>query len=174
MARRRLLRAIGVSPERAHSDPAAAFNIYKFVNYGVGLLRSQVHTSFFRCNYERWRSALAGTSSAAQNSGFRNAPPSAAEMKNPYTSASAAAAGKKLYVQNCAQCHGSNLQRNGTGTRSSTARAAKNAKPGELFWFITKGKLESGMPSWANLPQQQRWQIVTFLQSQDNTKAAAK
>ena len=27
------------------------------------------------------------------------------------------------------------------------------------------------MPSWANLPQQQRWQIVTFLESQGNTKA---
>jgi mono/diheme cytochrome c family protein len=43
-----------------------------------------------------------------------------------------------------------------------------------LFWFITKGKLESGMPSWSNLSQQQRWQIVTFLESQGNTKAAAK
>jgi hypothetical protein len=52
--------------------------------------------------------------------------------------------------------------------------SVKNAKPGEIFWFITKGKLESGMPSWANLPQQQRWQIVTFLEAQGNVKAAAK
>jgi hypothetical protein len=43
-----------------------------------------------------------------------------------------------------------------------------------LFWFITKGKLESGMPSWSNLSQQQRWQIVTFLEPPGNTKAAAK
>ncbi len=111
---------------------------------------------------------------AAQNFSFRNAPASAAEMKNPYKSASAAAvAGKKLYALNCAQCHGGNLQ--GIGPAPSLNRApVKNAKPGELFWFITKGKLESGMPSWANLPQQQRWQIVTFLESQGNTKAAAK
>jgi mono/diheme cytochrome c family protein len=110
---------------------------------------------------------------AAQNSSFRNAPASAAEMKNPYKSASSAAAGKKLYLLNCAQCHGSNLQ--GIGPAPSLDRAqVKNAKPGELFWFITKGKLESGMPSWANLPQQQRWQLVTFLESQDNAKAAAK
>jgi mono/diheme cytochrome c family protein len=94
-------------------------------------------------------------------------------MKNPYKSASAAAAGKKLYALNCAQCHGSNLQ--GIGPAPSLDRAqVKNAKPGELFWFITKGKLESGMPSWSNLPQQQRWQIVTFLESQGNTKAEAK
>jgi hypothetical protein len=30
------------------------------------------------------------------------------------------------------------------------------------------------MPSWSNLPKQQRWQIVTFLQSPSNQKAAAK
>ncbi len=174
MARRRLLRAIGVSPERAHSDPAAAFNIYKFVNYGVGLLRSQVHTVLI---FAAIMSACAvlwlAPSSAAQNSGFRNAPPSAAETKNPYTSASAAAAGKKLYAQNCAQCHGSNLRGIGPAPALDST-SVRSAKPGELFWFITKGKLESGMPSWANLPQQQRWQIVTFLQSQDNTKAAAQ
>lgn len=110
---------------------------------------------------------------AAQNSGFRNAPPSAAEMKNPYKSVAAAAAGQKLYALHCAQCHGGNLQ--GIGPAPSLDRApVQNAKPGELFWFITKGKLESGMPSWANLSQQQRWQIVTFLESQGNTKAAAK
>ena len=41
----------------------------------------------------------------------------------------------------------------------------QNAKPGELFWFITTGKVNGGMPSWPNLPKAQRWQIVTFLQS---------
>src|ERR1035441_283253 len=80
-------------------------------------------------------------------------------MKNPYQSASAAAAGRKLYAQNCAQCHGSNLR--GIGPAPALdGTPIKNAKPGEIFWFITKGKLESGMPSWASLPQQQRWQIV--------------
>jgi mono/diheme cytochrome c family protein len=110
---------------------------------------------------------------AAQNSAFHNAPPSAAEMKNPYTSATAEAAGKKLYALNCAQCHGNKLQ--GIGPAPALDHGpVKNAKPGELFWFITKGKLESGMPSWSNLPAQQRWQIVTFLVSQGNLKAAAK
>jgi mono/diheme cytochrome c family protein len=110
---------------------------------------------------------------AAQNSSFRNAPPSAAELKNPYPSASAAAAGKKLYALDCAQCHGNNLQGIAPAPALDRGRV-KDAKPGELFWFITKGKLESGMPSWGNLSQQQRWQIVTFLQAQGNMKAAAK
>ena len=94
-------------------------------------------------------------------------------MKNPYKGASAIAAGKKLYVQDCAQCHGANLQGMGPAPALDSARV-KNAKPGEVFWFITKGKLESGMPSWANLSEQQRWQIVTFLESQGNMKAEAK
>ncbi len=50
----------------------------------------------------------------------------------------------------------------------------RKAKPGELFWFISTGKLTSGMPSWSNLPKPQRWQIVTFLQTQSNEKTAAK
>jgi mono/diheme cytochrome c family protein len=113
-------------------------------------------------------------SSVAQQSGFRNAPASAADMKNPYAgSATALAAGKKLYAQDCVQCHGNNLQGMGPAPALDTP-AVRNAKPGELFWFISTGKLTSGMPSWSNLPKQQRWQIVTFLESRASEKAAAK
>jgi len=91
-------------------------------------------------------------------------------MSNPYQgSAQAAATGKKLYAQNCAQCHGPNLQ--GIGPSPAlTGPEIKSAKPGELFWFITNGKVAAGMPSWSALPKNQRWQIVTFLQSKTATK----
>lgn len=113
-------------------------------------------------------------SSIAQQASFRSAPPSAAEMKNPYAgNAAAAAAGKKLYVQDCAQCHGNNLQGMGPAPALDTP-AVRNAKAGELFWFVSTGKLASGMPSWSNLPKQERWQIVTFVQSRFNDKTAAK
>ena len=86
-------------------------------------------------------------------------------MKNPYASnASAAAAGKVAYVKNCSQCHGKEAQGMGPAPALDTP-SIRNANPGELFWFISTGKLSSGMPSWSNLPKQQRWQIVTFLQS---------
>ncbi len=173
MARGESLRAIVVNPLRADSDPVAVSNI-RFMNKGVGWVRSRTHTLFtFVANMIAGSMLWLAPSSAAQSSGFRNAPPSAAAMKNPYTSASAAASGKKLYAQNCAQCHGANLQGMGPAPALDST-PFKNAKPGELFWFITKGKLESGMPSWANLSQQQRWQIVTFLESQGNTNTAAK
>src|SRR5271169_4709932 len=102
---------------------------------------------------------------AAHEGHFQDAPASAAAMTNPYQgSAQAAAAGKKLYSQNCAQCHGPNLQ--GVGPAPAlTSPDIKNAKPGELFWFITNGKVTAGMPAWSGLPKNQRWQIVTFLQS---------
>lgn len=105
---------------------------------------------------------------------FRNAPSTAGSDKNPYAgNATAAAAGKKVYAQNCAQCHGNNLQGMGPAPALDTASVRK-AKPGELFWFITTGKLSSGMPSWTQLSKQQRWQIVTFLESSPSAKSASK
>ena len=102
-----------------------------------------------------------------QNPGFRNAPASAAQMKNPYSGdAQVAAGGKKLYFQNCAQCHGNNLQGIGPAPTLLSPKV-KNAKPGEVFWFITNGDLNNGMPSWTQLLKQQRWQIVTFLESKN-------
>ena len=98
---------------------------------------------------------------------FRNTPISAAQIKNPYAGdAQAAAGGKKLYAQNCAQCHGNNLQGMGPAPTLLSPKV-KNAKPGEVFWFITNGDLNNGMPSWSQLPKQQRWQVVTFLESKN-------
>ncbi|HUI83885.1 MAG TPA: cytochrome c [Candidatus Binatia bacterium] len=117
--------------------------------------------------------SLLKITAAAQQPTFHNAPPSEAEMKNPYSrSAGAAAAGRTVYAKNCAQCHGKNLQGMGPAPALDTPSVRK-AKPGELFWFITNGKPSSGMPSWVNLTKQQRWQIVSFLQS-NGEKAAAK
>ena len=98
---------------------------------------------------------------------FRNAPPSVAQMKNPYEGDErAAAGGKKLYAQHCAQCHGNNLQGMGPAP-TLVGPSTRKAKSGELFWFITNGNLNNGMPSWSQLPKQQRWQIVTFLESKN-------
>ena len=102
--------------------------------------------------------------------GFRNAPASAGQMKNPYAGdAQASAGGKKLYAQNCAQCHGNNLQGMGPAP-ALLSNSVKNASSGDLFWFVTNGDLNKGMPGWAQLPKQQRWQIVTFLQLKNSAK----
>lgn len=110
---------------------------------------------------------LAAPLIGAQTSNFRNAPASTAQMNNPYSGdTQATAGGKKLYAQNCAQCHGNNLQ--GIGPAPSLMSASvKSAKSGELFWFITNGDLNKGMPGWSQLTKQQRWQIVAFLESRN-------
>ena len=93
---------------------------------------------------------------------FHNAPASSASLKNPDTGKQNAVAGKKLYQERCASCHGATAQ--GTGNIPSLASGATQAaKPGEIFWFITHGDIANGMPAWDTLPEQQRWQIVTYL-----------
>jgi glucose/arabinose dehydrogenase/mono/diheme cytochrome c family protein len=95
---------------------------------------------------------------------FHDAPDSAQTMKNPYSGADDAQAGRALYGRNCASCHGALGK--GTGNVPSLVNGKLDAvKPGEVFWFITKGDKDNGMPSWANLPEKQRWQIVTYVQS---------
>jgi hypothetical protein len=39
------------------------------------------------------------------------------------------------------------------------------ATPGTIFWILTNGVVRRGMPVWSRLPEQQRWQIVSYLKS---------
>jgi glucose/arabinose dehydrogenase len=102
---------------------------------------------------------------AADDTNFHNAPASAQAMKNPYEGQDAAArVGKELYGRNCGACHGQGGK--GTGNVPSLVDGKLNSvKSGEVFWFITRGDPANGMPSWAALPEKQRWQIVTYIQS---------
>jgi glucose/arabinose dehydrogenase/cytochrome c5 len=104
---------------------------------------------------------------------FQNAPSAAAAAKNPYAGQSAAiAAGKTLYATDCASCHGAAAQGNGNVPALATA-GVKQASAGALFWFITNGSVNNGMPAWGGLPEAQRWQLVSYLQSLDTGAAQA-
>jgi glucose/arabinose dehydrogenase len=96
---------------------------------------------------------------------FHNAPASSKAQKNPYEGQDAAAlAGKRLYARNCLACHGKLGK--GTGNIPSLVNGKLDSiPPGEIFWFITKGDKDNGMPSWAALPEQQRWQIITYVKT---------
>lgn len=104
---------------------------------------------------------------------FHDAPASAKAQKNPYAGQQAAAdAGKQLYARNCLACHGKTGQ--GTGNVPSLVDGKlKGVTSGEVFWFVTKGDKDNGMPSWASLPEQKRWQIVTYVESMASGKPAA-
>jgi mono/diheme cytochrome c family protein len=105
---------------------------------------------------------------------FHDAPDSAKAMKNPYEGQQAAAdTGKTLYARNCLACHGKTGQ--GIGSAPSLVDGALKSVPsGEVFWFISQGDTDNGMPSWAFLPEEKRWQIVTYVKSLAAGKGAER
>jgi glucose/arabinose dehydrogenase len=109
----------------------------------------------------------------AEDKPFHDAPTSAKAMKNPYAGQQAAIdAGKTLYARNCLSCHGKALQ--GTGNVPSLVDGKlKGVTSGEVFWFITKGSTDNGMPAWGFLPEQKRWQIISYVEAMLSGKATA-
>jgi len=107
----------------------------------------------------------------AQRASFHGAPPSAKQLANPYEGDSEIAQKTKpLYHLKCARCHGENGE--GSGNIPAFVHGRLNSvTPGELFWFVTKGDKPAGMPSWATLPKQQRWQLVTYIKTLSGGKA---
>lgn len=104
---------------------------------------------------------------------FHDAPASAKAQKNPYAGQpDAVEAGKVVYARNCLACHGKAAQ--GTGNVPSLVDGKLKGVPeGVVFWFITKGDKDNGMPPWAFLPEQKRWQVVTYVEAMASGKATA-
>ncbi len=113
---------------------------------------------------------LLGSFAQAQDAKFHNAPASSKEMKNPYEGQDVPHA-KALFHLRCARCHGENGEGSGN-IPPLNAERIKAAAPGEIFWFITQGDVPNGMPSWAKLPKQQRWQIVSYVQELGKPRSA--
>jgi mono/diheme cytochrome c family protein len=73
-------------------------------------------------------------------------------------------AGAKLFQHHCASCHGENAL--GIGKAPSLiSKEVQDAEPGALSWVLRNGSRATGMPSFSKLPEQQRWQIITWLGS---------
>jgi glucose/arabinose dehydrogenase len=101
----------------------------------------------------------------AADNPFHDAPASAKTMKNPVAGQQAAIdAGKTVYARNCLSCHGRTLK--GTGNVPSLIDGKlKGVSEGEIFWFVTKGDKANGMPSWAFMPEEKRWQVVSYVEA---------
>jgi glucose/arabinose dehydrogenase len=117
---------------------------------------------------------LGASQLAAQDASFHHAPAFSAQQRNPYAGQhAAAAAGAKLYATNCAACHGATGQ--GSGNVPPISQGPTQLVPdGEVFWFITTGSVDNGMPAWGSLSEQNRWQIVTFLKSFKSSESAPR
>jgi mono/diheme cytochrome c family protein len=92
-------------------------------------------------------------------------PQEAAARPNPLAhKPEAAAGGQKLFHRNCTECHGED----GSGLIKKHAAdlllpAVQDQTDGTLFWKITNGNVDRGMPSFSKLPELQRWQLVLYL-----------
>jgi len=88
------------------------------------------------------------------------------QKTNPYRDQpQAIQAGSLLFADHCAQCHGETAE--GTRKRPSlrTPRVQSQATEGDLHWLLANGNLRRGMPSWSRLPDQQLWQLISYLKS---------
>lgn len=96
-----------------------------------------------------------------QKGNFHEAPASVKTQKNPFEGQQSPS-GKVTYHTRCAACHGETGD--GTGNVPSLASGTTQAaSDGELFWYITKGDINNGMPSWVGLPEQDRWHVVNYI-----------
>ncbi len=110
--------------------------------------------------------AFLGAPAHADEPGWTKHVPEADRTRpNPLASDPAAvSAGQKLYSDKCARCHGANGE--GKGHSPSLQTEAVHAlTPGELEWVIAHGFSFHRMPGFESLPQDQRWQIVSYVQS---------
>ncbi len=96
-------------------------------------------------------------------------PASDHQKTNPYQGQpDAIAAGRNVFEEHCAKCHGQNAE--GVKKRPSlkTERVQQQATVGDLHWLLVNGSMKKGMPPWAKLPDPQLWQLVSYLKSLHN------
>lgn len=110
--------------------------------------------------------------SAHEGHKHSHAPASAKKLKSPLkVDGEAIAAGRALFNRNCASCHGED------GKSRTDIAAAMKKKPtdltakemsgitdGEIYWVITNGIKNSGMPAFkARVKDQERWQMTLYV-----------
>jgi len=108
----------------------------------------------------------------SQTAPFHGAPATEQARRDPYAAdGSALNDGKLVFASTCAACHGANGEGGGV-VPALRSEAISQASDGELFWYITKGDVNNGMPSWAALPEEKRWHVISYLRSMKDMASA--
>ncbi len=110
----------------------------------------------------------------ADGSWLKKVPQADRTRVNPYAGKpDAATAGGSLFHNNCAKCHGEIAE--GKGSRPSLrSERIRNASDGEIAWLLKNGNAFKGMPNWSGLPEQERWQIISYIRSLNTTIAEGR
>ncbi|MBI2869413.1 MAG: c-type cytochrome [Chloroflexi bacterium] len=92
-----------------------------------------------------------------------------AGLANPFAwdDAGVQQAGKKVYQQSCAGCHGLNGASLAASNFSEPAYAdGLEAHPDLAYWILSEGRMDRGMPPYkSSLSEEQRWQALTYIWS---------
>lgn len=80
-------------------------------------------------------------------------------------------AGKALYQQQCALCHGDDGRGNGPAANGLETPPANFLDlghssiygPGEKYWIIGNGNGETGMPAFQDIDPVDRWHLVNYI-----------
>jgi mono/diheme cytochrome c family protein len=108
----------------------------------------------------------AGLALAASSSRWEHVPAKDHARANPMSGRpESISAGALVYRDHCLQCHKENAQGDGRKKPSLRSERVRTASDGDIEWFLRQGDLGHGMPSWSNLPEAQRWQLVAYLRS---------
>jgi len=109
---------------------------------------------------------------SAQNLGYQpdaawKVPPQGAARRNPLAGRpEAAGGGRKLFLRECVECHGQEgLGLEHKHSANFSLPEVQQQSDGSLFWKITNGNPDRGMPSFSKLPELQRWQLVLHLRT---------
>lgn len=117
------------------------------------------------------------TLTSAQNNSYVpdpawKAPAKAAGTRNPLNGVpDALHKGHDIFEAQCSMCHGSDGQGLNTAANFHDATVQRESD-GALFWKITNGHPEKGMPSFKALSDTDRWSLVSYLRTFKATKAA--
>jgi mono/diheme cytochrome c family protein len=131
-----------------------------FLSLGVLLLGAVV--ALAQADRSKARNAVDSRFDYAE---LAKAPDKARRRPNPLAGdETAAAGGRKLFEQHCAECHGP-TGGGGKKAPSLIVPEVQEATPGALFWVLTNGVVRRGMPVWSKLPEAQRWQLVRYLET---------
>ena len=102
----------------------------------------------------------------ADGSWMKKVPQREHDRANPYQSqADAVAAGKRLFSDHCAPCHGGNAEGKKKKPALTSERIQQQATEGDIHWLLVNGNMGRGMPSWAKLPDPQLWQLIAYIKS---------
>jgi len=103
---------------------------------------------------------------AADGTWLYSVPTHEHDKANPFAGRpEAVAAGRRIFEDRCAGCHGKNAEGHKKRPPLKSERVQLQATEGDLHWLLVNGNLWKGMPSWSKLPDPQIWQVVSYLKS---------